>query len=156
MEMTSSGFLRNLPHSGTVHAGFVSRLVAFLIDLALIVAVITVTGAVSTWLYDVLGLGSATRLLIILVTFVFNIAFCLAVYVVCTAAAGQTPGKWIMGIRVVTMNGQPMSVRRALRRLVGQVLSLPLFWGFLIVLIDDGRRSFADKFAGTRVIYDRR
>jgi uncharacterized RDD family membrane protein YckC len=148
--------LRNLPHSATPYAGFVSRLVAFLIDLALVVAVVTVTGAVSTWLNSVLGLGEVTRLLLVAVTFLFNAAFCLAVYVIFTAAAGQTPGKWVMGLRVVTTDGKPMTVRLALRRLIGQALSLPLFWGYLIVLIADDRRSFADRFAGTRVIYDRR
>jgi uncharacterized RDD family membrane protein YckC len=65
---------------------------------------------------------------------------------------GQTPGMRMMGLRVVTQVGAPLSVWRSLVRLVGLVLAIiPLFAGFLPVLVDGKRRALQDYLAGTVV-----
>jgi uncharacterized RDD family membrane protein YckC len=70
------------------------------------------------------------------------------------AVTGQTPGMRLMHVRVVARDGRPPSVWRGLVRLVGLILSIiPLFAGFLTVLVDDRRRSLADMLAGTVVLY---
>jgi uncharacterized RDD family membrane protein YckC len=69
--------------------------------------------------------------------------------------AGQTPGLKFMGLRVVTKDGRPPSGKRALMRMVGYVIAtLPIYIGFLWVLIDDRRQGWHDKLARTFVIYD--
>src|SRR6185436_10510230 len=81
-----------------------------------------------------------------------------AVYLVAFwATIGQTPGKWLLGIRVVPIGGvRRISVRRALLRLVGYVVSaLPCYLGFLWIL-GPQRRGWHDRLAGTAVTYVRR
>ena len=67
-------------------------------------------------------------------------------------ATGQTPGMRIMRVRVVRADGGQLSVWRSLVRLVGLVLAIiPLFAGFLPVLVDRRRRALPDYLAGTVV-----
>jgi uncharacterized RDD family membrane protein YckC len=68
--------------------------------------------------------------------------------------AGQTPGKALLGLRVVPVNGGKLKPWRAVLRYLGYYLSaLPLFIGFLWVLLDDQRQAWHDKLAGTVVLY---
>jgi uncharacterized RDD family membrane protein YckC len=68
--------------------------------------------------------------------------------------AGQTPGKAVLGLRVVPLSGGKISIWRAFLRYLGYYLSaLTLGLGFIWVLIDDRRMTFHDKLARTCVIY---
>lgn len=68
---------------------------------------------------------------------------------------GQTPGKWIVGIRVVDSTGRPLSMGRSVGRYFGRILSaLPFYLGFLWPLWDDERRAIHDMVCETRVIRD--
>jgi uncharacterized RDD family membrane protein YckC len=70
------------------------------------------------------------------------------------AVTGQTPGMRLMHVRVVARDGRPPSVGRGIVRVGGLVLAIiPLFAGFLPVLVDDRRRGLADMLAGTVVLY---
>ena len=152
--MASRGLFRQ-SFVSTSHAGFVSRLAAFMIDLLIVSVIVTVTNAVSLWFGRTLDLDKLTRDFLLVITALVSLLFILSYYVGFIAAAGQTPGKRIMGLRVIMMSGEKVSVRRAARRFLGYFLSLPLFWGYLAVLVNDQRRAFHDKFAGTRVVYDK-
>ncbi len=67
---------------------------------------------------------------------------------------GQTPGKGLMGVRIVRLDGEPMNVRRSVRRLIGYgVCAATLGIGFLWAVIDDRRQGWDDKIAGTCVVY---
>ena len=67
---------------------------------------------------------------------------------------GQTPGMRLMGVRVVARDGAPPHLGRALVRVVGLVLAIiPVFAGFIPVVIDDRRRALPDFLAGTFVLY---
>lgn len=67
---------------------------------------------------------------------------------------GQTIGQYVMGVRVVRLDGKKMTFLRALVRFVGYIASfLALGLGFLWVLVDDRRQGFADKMAKTVVLY---
>lgn len=71
------------------------------------------------------------------------------------SVTGQTPGLWLMRLRVVTRSGAPPSVPRALARLVGLILAIiPLGAGFLPALVDRRRRALPDFLAGTEVVYE--
>lgn len=71
------------------------------------------------------------------------------------AIAGRTPGKAIVGIRVVTADGAPLSNRRALIRTLAFPLSALLFGlGFLGIVVHRERRALHDLLGGTAVVYD--
>ncbi|MCI0746924.1 MAG: RDD family protein [Verrucomicrobia subdivision 3 bacterium] len=86
-------------------------------------------------------------LTIVVVGMIFYQIWCLPKY-------GATPGKRILGLRVVTADGGPISVGRAIGRFFGEwVTGLIPFWiGYLIAAFDSERRTVHDHIAGTRVI----
>jgi uncharacterized RDD family membrane protein YckC len=68
---------------------------------------------------------------------------------------GQTPGKWLLGIKVVALGGGKVGLGQSLLRLVGYLLSaLPFYAGFLWILGPE-RRGFHDRLARTEVVYAR-
>jgi uncharacterized RDD family membrane protein YckC len=68
--------------------------------------------------------------------------------------AGQTPGMRFLRIRLEAAGELPICTRRAFRRLVGIALSAAaLGLGFLAVLVEQRRRGWADRIAGTEVLY---
>ena len=70
-----------------------------------------------------------------------------------TAATGQTIGKMAVGVRVVSVAEGPLTVGRALVRVVALIASaLPAGLGLLPVAFDGGRRGLHDRLAKTRVV----
>ena len=68
--------------------------------------------------------------------------------------AGQTPGMRFLGIR---LDQRRLPLGRAFRRLIGIGLSFVTFGiGFLGIVFGEGRRGWADRMAGTEVVYDDR
>jgi uncharacterized RDD family membrane protein YckC len=67
---------------------------------------------------------------------------------------GATPGKWLLGLRIVDHRERcPIGLSRALLRLVAYaVSSATLCWGHLLVLVRRDRRALHDLLAGTRVV----
>ena len=71
------------------------------------------------------------------------------------AIAGRTPGKAIVGLRVVMADGSPLTNRHALWRTLAFPLSALIFGiGFLIMLIQREHRALHDLIGGTAVVYD--
>ena len=69
---------------------------------------------------------------------------------------GQTPGKWLLGLRVVALGGGKVTLGQAVARFAGYLLSaLPFYLGFLWILGSE-RRGFHDRLARTEVVYTRR
>jgi len=68
--------------------------------------------------------------------------------------AGATPGKWVVGLRVVDHRGRvPIGVTRALLRMVAYtVSSLSLGVGHALILLRADRRALHDILAGTRIV----
>jgi uncharacterized RDD family membrane protein YckC len=70
-----------------------------------------------------------------------------------TAAGGQTLGKMLFRLRVVSSADEPVSIGRSLARAAGCFVSvLPAGMGLLPAVFDRGRRGLHDRLAGTRVI----
>jgi uncharacterized RDD family membrane protein YckC len=75
-------------------------------------------------------------------------------FVLFWTTTGQTPGMRMMRLRVVTYHGERVHFVRALIRLGGLVLAIiPLFAGFLPVLVDARRRALQDFLAHTVVVH---
>jgi len=75
-------------------------------------------------------------------------------YLVAFNAAGQTLGKMLAGIRVVsTTRDLPLDLSRAtLRAAVWIALAVPGGLGFLSAVLSSDHRGLHDRCAGTRVI----
>ncbi|MGE0449119.1 MAG: RDD family protein [Vicinamibacterales bacterium] len=75
-------------------------------------------------------------------------------YLVAFTAAGQTIGKLVAGIRVLSADGDdaPDLGRAALRTLLWVVLTLPAGLGLLTAAFGRDGRGLHDRFAGTRVV----
>jgi uncharacterized RDD family membrane protein YckC len=134
-------------------AGFVSRLIALVIDLVILTAIATTVTVVGQFVGTSLGVSTNTLRLVALLTAGFAALLYFFYFALANVLGGQTVGQRIMGLRVVRTDGSRVKFWRSVKRLIGMILSLPLFWGYLIVLIDNRRRGFHDKLAGTIVIY---
>jgi len=136
----------------TVRAGFVSRMGAFVVDAAIVAVVLRTT----VWILE--GTAETLRKFappVDLGSFVLGLApLLIAIYLVAFwAVLGQTPGKWLLGVKIVATGGGPVGLRRALVRLVGYVVSaIPCYVGFLWIL-GPQRRAWHDRLAGTEVVY---
>jgi uncharacterized RDD family membrane protein YckC len=72
---------------------------------------------------------------------------------------GQSPGKWALGLRVVSASGRPLGfVDSVLRNLLRAADFLPTFYalGFLCIALDSRFRRLGDIVGGTLVIADQR
>ena len=66
---------------------------------------------------------------------------------------GATPGKMLIGIKVVTPEGGRISYGRATGRYFGKIVSaLILYIGYLMAFWDPERRALHDRMCGSRVI----
>ena len=132
------------------HAGLMTRGLALLLDFGIInLAFVGLSALVAL----VFGQSHHTAAIVIGVSF-WLVTFC--VYLTTFwSLAGQTPGMRLLGIDIVTEDGdRRIGLRRAVRRLVGLVLALiPLGLGLIGVILRDERRGFHDRLAQTDVIY---
>ena len=74
-------------------------------------------------------------------------------FIIFHAWSGQTIGKMIMGIRVVTKDNKLIPTSVAFLRWTGYILSiLPLASGFLWSVVDKDHCAWHDRLAQTRVV----
>ncbi len=70
-----------------------------------------------------------------------------------TRREGQTPGKSVVGIRVVKKDGSALSDTDAFIRAIGYHVSALLFGlGYIWAIFDGNNQSWHDKLAGTYVV----
>ncbi|HKQ69797.1 MAG TPA: RDD family protein [Polyangiaceae bacterium] len=139
-----------------VRAGFVSRLVAFGIDLAVVnlVGAIVTDGLATAWTLFGLHAFLWGRRALILVDLgaVALVTFCM--FPLAWSLTGASLGKALLGLRVVSHDGAHMTLARSLLRLAGYwVSALPLFAGFAASLVDARGRAWHDRLARTAVVY---
>ena len=112
-------------------------------------------------------------------TVIFNYALPVAVLVLLWKWKSATPGKMILGLKVVDVETSgPLSMRQCVLRMIGYippmiplmcfmsagiapqpllfigagVFTCPLLWGFLSIASDPQKRGWHDKIAGTMVV----
>jgi uncharacterized RDD family membrane protein YckC len=72
-----------------------------------------------------------------------------------TALGGQTPGKWLLRLRVIDRTGAcPSPLRSAVRAALAVASGLLGLLGFFFVLVDRRGQALHDKLAGTFVVSD--
>jgi uncharacterized RDD family membrane protein YckC len=135
------------------YVGLVTRALAFGIDAAIINVVAILTGAVVALTFSVVSLPDELRTAAIAVGGAVYLVWSVGYFVTFWSTTGQTPASRMIGIRVLAASGDPLRPRRALLRFVGLTLAaLPLFAGFLLILVDDRRRGLHDRIARTVVV----
>ena len=72
------------------------------------------------------------------------------------AKLGATPGKMVIGVKVLRPDGSPVSLGRAFGRYFAKILSgLALCIGFIMVGFDSQKRGLHDMICDTRVVKSR-
>ncbi len=139
--------------------GFVSRLIAFAVDIFAMAAIcvlatqaIELTADFFRFRAFPLGrqlVGIAVRATILVV---------IATYLPASwALTGRSIGKALMGLRIVRADGSPIGLSRAAIRFAGYWLSaIPFGIGFLVSVFDSKHKTFHDRLADTLVVYDER
>jgi uncharacterized RDD family membrane protein YckC len=142
-----------VPHPGspTAYVGPVTRAIAIVIDAVLIdLAALIVTGAlllVESVFFPSRQHHTAVQVLGAVLFVVWVVGY----FGFFWTTTGQTPGSRVMQIRLTCADGTRLGPRRALVRLAGMVVSLPLLWGYLPILWSPRRRCAFDVAAGTVV-----
>jgi uncharacterized RDD family membrane protein YckC len=141
------------------YAGFVTRMVAFIIDRAIVSIIVFIMVWSTEWIVNAFEInlllfseGSSWQMslavamgLYLAIGLLYDIGFWLL--------AGQTPGKRVLGVRIVRTDGKRLRFGNAIRREIGYVISGILFLGYLWILFDNRRQGLHDKLAGTIVVY---
>ncbi len=132
-------------------AGFWLRLVArmvddFLISLMLLsfIILVSLTGSINLFTH------SSTANLVLL----FALCVWAFYWIFFTGYCGQTPGKMLLRIQVVTVDGAPLGYGKAFyREVVGKFISsIILGIGYLMAAFDEQKQGLHDRMAKTYVI----
>lgn len=127
---TQEELFRRYGLSRNAYGGLISRGVAFMIDTVLvsIISCIPVVGVIGAILYIILGDSEKWD--------------------------GQTIGKTVMGLKVVDLNYETISVSRSIWRNICKAFSFGCF-GVFIIIFSGRNRTLHDFLAGTCVIKTR-
>lgn len=135
------------------YAGIATRAVGLALDVAIAQVIVFAGGAVLALVASLVDMSLDNTVAGIVAACAWAIVVGIY-FVLFWSTAGQTPGMRVMGLRVTTYDGVRPGVGRSFARLIGLGLAIiPLFAGFLPVLVDDRRRGLQDFIAGTVVVY---
>lgn len=143
------------PPGPFAYASFGQRLGAFLLDGLFIVVAILVVFLVAGIAGVVVGLVNDTLggLLAGMIGLAGYLAVLIVLMLMEAGPYGQTPGKHVLGIRVLDTSGQTISKGAAVGRYFAKIVSsLPCYLGYLWPLWDPEKRTFHDMMLGTRVV----
>lgn len=140
------------------YAGFWIRFVAYVIDAVILAIALTV---INTPIELMMGLGrnigDPTRMVGMFgVVSLINIAIQCAYYTYFVSTRGATPGKMVMGLKVIRSDGSMPTAGQAAARYFCYILNgFTLLIGFIMAGFDDQKRGLHDRICDTRVIYAR-
>lgn len=149
-------------------AGFVTRLVAFLLDIIFVTVGSIVFAALISLVLNFFGFSEQnlhaddnTRTVIailettiVIVSGLSVLLFIPGYFVAFWVLFGATPGKQLLGLKVIRTKKQRLGWGRATLRYIGYFISaIVLFIGYFWVLVDGRRQAWHDKLADTFVVY---
>ena len=130
------------------YAGFWVRFLANIIDSL----VLGIPVAIAAWILS--GFKSTDSTLVQTLYYIITLVIIAYLW---TKWGGRTPGKKMMGIKVVSFPGYgPLSYSKStIRYLIGYTVStLLLMIGFIMIAFRNDKRGLHDLIAGTCVIYE--
>ena len=132
------------PEVQVEYIGFWKRFTAAIIDVVIISAVAVPIGFIPLWMGD--SEFSPGPFIWVPMSWLYFWLF--------TWLKGQTPGKMVVGIKVVNAQGEkPRIVIAALRDILGRYISGAVIGlGFLWIAIDKEKRGWHDSIASTHVV----
>ncbi|MBT8523991.1 RDD family protein [Polynucleobacter paneuropaeus] len=149
---TSPIFNQNISSSGRALAAISVRFAALLIDGLLILIPAGLMGAaIGIWGAFFDDSESTTTVKAQMVGYLVWILY-EAVFL--SSAWMATPGKKLLGIKVVDLKGNQISFWRAVGRSAGQFLSSIFFIGYIMAFFTKDKQALHDMMAGTLVIKD--
>ena len=136
------------------YVGIVTRAIAFAVDAAVIQLVAIAVAGTFALILSVLSPPDKFDGVFVVVGSVAYALWLVGYFVVFWSATGQTPGDRLLQIRVCrAVDGMAPSAGAAVLRFGGLIVAaLPLFAGFLPILLDDRRRGVHDMIARTVVV----
>lgn len=142
-------------------AALVDSCIQFALYLALLVVFLFVFSPISSVVEDMAGDAAAWLGVAVIIFVVLGLFFLLWGYYLVFEAAwnGQTPGKRLLGIRVIRENGYPIRATDSVVRNLVRVIDAPPFGfviGVLVMLFNDRAKRLGDFAAGTIVIREGR
>jgi uncharacterized RDD family membrane protein YckC len=152
--MTDRAQAERLLTSHGQYAGSVSRLLAFIIDMA-VSAGLAALGLAATSLAVQIVTGhsvswSRSNIVVAIILAAWEFFY----FGYSWAVSGRTFGMAVLGVRVVRADGQPLDPWRGAVRALALPLSFLFFGlGLLGILVQRERRALHDLIAGTAVVY---
>jgi uncharacterized RDD family membrane protein YckC len=136
------------------YEGLVTRGIAFAVDAAVINFVALIVSVTVGLALSVLDPSNDVETVALAVGAVAYALWSIGYFVTFWSTTGQTPGNRLLQIRVCRADdGAVLRPRKSLLRLGAMVLcTLPLFAGFLTILVDNRRRGLHDVVAGSVVV----
>jgi uncharacterized RDD family membrane protein YckC len=138
-------------------AGWIDVFVLFIV--AAIASAVTGNAHVGSWTTDVNGVQTQHTGLAInlpLGPSLVWLAIAILYYSVDELLTGQTIGKRVMGLKVIAVNGEPLSGHAVMLRTVGRIIDvLPAFYLVGWIMMRGPHRPpqrFGDRLAGTTVV----
>ena len=135
-------------------AGFVTRGLAFALDVGVLNAVFFALSALVALVASAVFPGDATAPALAFGAAAWLIAGATYLIVFWTLA-DQTPGMRFLGVKIVVPGGGGVELADSIRRLFGLTIALiPLGLGLLGIVTSPRRRGLQDRIAGTEVRYE--
>ncbi|HEX3607378.1 MAG TPA: RDD family protein [Candidatus Dormibacteraeota bacterium] len=140
------------PAPGLAYAGFWIRVVAYLIDSAIIFALVFVLALVSGGITKTdpnTGVQTVNASVQVF-AFLIGLAYVIGFWTVRSA----TPGQIALGMRILRVdNGAPLDAGKAVIRYIGYIIAvLPFGLGLIWAGFDPRKQGWHDKIAGTVVV----
>lgn len=135
-------------------AGLASRAVAFVLDLSILGVAVAVLDLLVVGVVTADAPGAGAALVALLVGGIAFVVFMGYFVVAETATAGRTPGKQIVGLRVLRQDGGAPGLAEALVRTFARVVDLTAV-GPVVMFCDPRGRRLGDLAAGTVVVRER-
>lgn len=157
-------FVQKLKEGANVAGGpmefatFWTRFAAYFVDGIITGIIGAIIGGVLAVAFGAAGAMSGDHketgvILVQLVSFGVSFGVRAAYFIYFIGKSGQTPGKKICKIKVVTADGSPVGYGKATGRFFGYMLSsLILGIGFFMAAWDEEKRALHDRLCNTRVI----
>jgi uncharacterized RDD family membrane protein YckC len=136
-------------------AFFIDSMILYIFSTALFAAWITITHTpVESYEFFILSNTSPEIFMgVILPYYGISVLLNITYFTYFHGTIGQTPGKKLLGLKVIDISGGKMTLGIAFLRWVGYIISkLFLFLGFIWIAFDRRKQGWHDKIAGTCVI----
>ena len=144
------------PSASGLVAGPVSRLFAYFVDIAFLSVTFGVLTAIVTYLVELFSgerVGNTPNRS----GWIFAVGylvFAFFYWLIGLTIAGSSVGKALLGLRVLTIEGEALKARQALVRVLVYPFSFILGLGLIPIVTARSHRALHDKAAGTSVRYD--